>query len=209
MQKTDFMITSTPSPTPDAAKDLPATHTVGHKRRAGGFTLVELMIGASLGAVIMAGVLSTFLFLGRSGVNIQNYSDMEAQARKALELFAEDVRQASAITWGSATTITLVVNSANIDYAYDSATATFNRRAGGVTRRLISGITTGSFEFKAFNVAGAEMPLATAANLTAAGSSTKQLQISLKCRRTNTTVVAVTNTVLSARFILRNKIVTA
>jgi len=53
------------------------------------------------------------------------------------------------------------------------------------------------------------MPLSTAAERTAASSSTKQLQITLEATRTNTTVVAATNTVLSARFILRNKIVTA
>ena len=48
-----------------------------------------------------------------------------------------------------------------------------------------------------------------AAELAAAGTNTKQLQISLQASRTNQTVVAATNTVLSARFILRNKIVTA
>ena len=45
------------------------------------------------------------------------------------------------------------------------------------------------------------------AELAAAGTNTKQLQISLQASRTNQTVVAATNTVLSARFILRNKIV--
>ena len=44
------------------------------------------MIGAALSSFILAGVLSTFLFLGRSGANIQNYNDMESQARSALEL---------------------------------------------------------------------------------------------------------------------------
>jgi prepilin-type N-terminal cleavage/methylation domain-containing protein len=173
--------------------------------RRRGFTLVEVMIGAALSTFILAGVLSTFLFLGRSGANMQNYSDMETQARRGLEMFAEDVRQASAITWNSATSATIVVNSASITYAYDSGTRRFNRNGAP----LITGVTPGSFAFSAFNVAGAEMPLSTAAERTAASSSTKQLQITLEATRTNTTVVAATNTVLSARFILRNKIVTA
>lgn len=167
------------------------------------------MIGATLSSFILLAVLSTFLFLGRSGVNVQNYADMESQARRALETFAEDVRQASAITWTSSTNITLRVNSTDITYAYDSTSRIFTRQVGTSTRTLITGITAGTFAFRSFNVAGTELPLATAANLTAATSSTKQLQISLECARSNVTAVAVTNTVLSARFILRNKIVTA
>jgi Tfp pilus assembly protein PilW len=174
-----------------------------------GFTLAEVMISAGLGAFLLAGVLSTFLFMGRSGANFQNYSDMESQARKALEIFAEDVRQAGSITWNSNVSITLTVNTVAVVYEYDSGTAAFYRRTAGSTQSLITGITSGSFTFTAFNVNGASLPLTTSGELSAAGSSTKQLQISLEASRTSTTVVAATNTVLSARFILRNKVVTA
>ncbi|WP_414663210.1 PilW family protein [Horticoccus sp. 23ND18S-11] len=174
-----------------------------------GFSLVEIMIGATLSALILAGTMSTFLFLGRSGANIQNYSDMESQARKALEIFAEDARQASAITWTSDTQITLTVNSANVVYTYSNANRTFSRVDATSNRVLISGITSGTFLFRGYNLSGVLLPVTTAAELAAAGTNTKQLQISLQASRTNQTVVAATNTVLSARFILRNKIVTA
>ena len=193
----DFMTTTTPS----------LIRKPGRSRR--GFTLVEVMISASLAAFLLTSVITTFLFMGRSGANLQNYSDMESQARRSLEIFAEDVRQASAITWTSATDITLTVNATAIRYSYDSTARIFYRRTGTTTTALITGITDGSFVFKAYNVAGAELALGTAAQLTTATSSTKQLQISLEAQRTSTTVVAATNTVLSARFILRNKIVTA
>jgi Tfp pilus assembly protein PilW len=192
------MTTTTPSPTRSPRRP-----------RTAGFTLVEIMVGSTLAAFILAGVLTVFLFLGRSGANVRNYSDMESQARKALETFAEDVRQASAITWTSSAQFTIVVNTASITYAYTSGTGLFTRTDASGTRTLISGITAGTFTFRSFNVAGSELPLATAANLTAASSSTKQIQVSLEASRTNTTVVAATNAVLSARFILRNKIVTA
>jgi prepilin-type N-terminal cleavage/methylation domain-containing protein len=194
------MTTSTLSLTPDI-----------HPRagRCRGFTLVEVMIGATLSSFILAGVLSAFLFMGRSGANLRNYSDMESQARKSLEVFAEDVRQASAISWASNVSLTLTVNLVPITYSYDSSTDNFSRTVSGTTTTLISGITDGTFSFKSYNVAGSEMPLVTAANLTAAGSSTKQLQISLEASRTTQTVTSATNLVLSARYILRNKIVTA
>jgi Tfp pilus assembly protein PilW len=167
------------------------------------------MIAAGLAAFILAAVISSFLFLVRSGTNIQNYSDMESQARKALEIFAEDVRQASAIVWTSNVNVTLTINSSWVNYAYSSTNRTFVRTDPSGARTLITGITANTFVFRAYTVAGAELALATAANLTAAGVNTKQLQISLEASRTNQTVVAATNTVLSARFILRNKIVTA
>ena len=158
--------------------------------RRGGFTLVELMIGATLSSFVLLAILTTFLFMGRSGANLRNYSDMESQARRSLEIFAEDARQASAI--------------------YDSSTRLFSRQVGTATAQvLISGVRAGTFAFKAYNVAGSEMVLVSAANLTAASSSTKQIQISLEASRTTTTVTSATNLVLSARYILRNKIVTA
>ncbi len=185
------------------------------------------MIGAFIGSYVLLAMLTTFLFLGRSGANVQNYIDMETQARKALELFAEDTRQASAITWNSATDITLVVDGQYIryyfaatapsgptlkgDYLYrlpPSATPPTIPGAPSRSNLLISGITT--LSFIAYNINGVQITdFSTAALLTAAGKATKQLQISLESSRTSTTVVAATNSVLSARFILRNKRVTS
>ena len=179
------------------------------RRGSAGFTLVEVLVGATLAGILLAGVMTAFLFLGRSGANMRSYSDMEAQARRGLELFAQDTRQASAIIWTSKNHVTLMVDSNAIAYVYNSFTRTFSRIDGVSNRVLVSGITAGTFTFRSFNVVGTELPLTSAAELLAAGSSTKQLQISLEASRTNRTVVSATNTVLSARFILRNKIVTA
>ena len=53
------------------------TSTIRSKRAIRAFTLVEVMIASSLGTMVLAGVMSTFLMLGRSGANIANYSEME------------------------------------------------------------------------------------------------------------------------------------
>jgi len=191
MPTTDFMTTT--------------TRSLARKSGRRGFTLVEVLISAGLSAFILAGVLSTFLFLGRSGANMQSYSDMESEARRGLELFAQDVRQASSITWSSEISITLTVNATSITYSYDSAQGVFSRNGFP----LIKGVASDSFSLRAFNVAGIEMPVSTAAERTAANAATKQLQLSLQASRTKTTAATATNTVLSARFILRNKHVTA
>ena len=185
------------------------------RSRQSGFTLVELMIGASLGSFILAGVLSTFLFMGRSGANLQNYNDMESQARKALEYFAEDTRQASGVVWGTdAYTVALTVGTNTVTYQYNDIAKRFARQevvtATSVvtsTRVLVTGIR--SFAFTPYNIAGNVILISTTAERTAANGTTKQLQISLEAARSSQTVVDATNTVLSARFVLRNKRVTA
>ena len=53
------------------------------------------MIAASLGSMILAGVLSTFLMLVRSGVRVGNYSVMETETRRAFEQLGIDSRMAN------------------------------------------------------------------------------------------------------------------
>ena len=101
------------------------------------FTLVEVMISATLGSIILAAVLTMFLFLGRSGANIANYADMEAQASTGLEYFAQDARQASNMTWNSASSIDLTVNGTTIRYTYTAGSGEFSRRVGVTTTVLL------------------------------------------------------------------------
>lgn len=185
--------------------------------RRRGFTLVEVMVSAGLAAFVLTGVLTCFLMLGRSGANLVNYTDMESEARSGLELFAEDCRMASDIVWNSVNSITLVVPASGTNerytYAYDPDSQQLTRqRTGpttGTTRVLISGIS--AFSFKAYRVNATEIDLTDLdadGNLAQANVDTKQLQISLNASRTSSTVATATNTVLSARFILRNKRIT-
>ena len=59
---------------------------ISRRRGRAAFTLVEMMIGTTLGSIILGGVLMTFLTMGRNGYNAANYSMMEAEARRALDL---------------------------------------------------------------------------------------------------------------------------
>jgi prepilin-type N-terminal cleavage/methylation domain-containing protein len=194
------MIITTRSPAPDA------------KRRQRGFTMVELMISATLGSFLLLAVVTSFLFMGRSGSNMQNYVEMEVQARRAIETFAEDVRMAKDATWNTSKSLTLTVvtstgTTATRTYTYDSAAGTFSRVAGTTTQRLITGIST--FSFTAYKINTATIDLSDSTTLASASSLTKQVQISLRTIRSTRTVTDATNSVISARFILRNKKVTA
>lgn len=186
------------------------TPSLAPEHRARGMTLVEIMVGSTLAVMILSAVLSMFLFLGRSSANIINYAEMEAQARTGLEQFAQDTRQASELTWLSADSITILVGASAITYTHDSGTGTFTRTEGAVTKVLVENINT--FEFSGYKITGAAVDLtdlSTAAKRAAASDVTKQIQLYVLASRSSTTVATATNTVLSARYILRNKRVTA
>jgi prepilin-type N-terminal cleavage/methylation domain-containing protein len=199
------MTTTTPSP---AEPTRPRTR---------GFTLVELMVAAGLSGFVLTGVLTCFLMLGRSGANLVNYTDMESEARSGLETFAQDTRMANDIVWNSINSVTLVVPASGTNerytYTYNPTTLQFTRQRTGPTTGtavvLISGIS--AFNFKAYRVNASEIDLEELVDdgdLDQANIDTKQLQISLNASRTSSTVATATNTVLSARFILRNKRIT-
>lgn len=176
--------------------------------------MVELMVSATIASFLMLAVITGFLFLGRSGANLQNYTEMEIQARRAIETFAEDVRMAKDATWNSSSSVTLTVVTAvgatkTYTYAYNSSTGIFSRNDGTSTRNLISGIVAGTFTFSAYKINTASIDLSDSSTLATASSLTKQIQISLRTVRSKRTVTDATNAVISARFILRNKKVTA
>lgn len=99
---------------PGGQRDLPTYLAEPRARRPhAAFTLVELLIGMSLSMVVMAAVLSSYVFVARSytrtlGITSANQPNIEAQGRRTLELFAQDVRMASGFTGTpTAATVTL------------------------------------------------------------------------------------------------------
>jgi type II secretory pathway pseudopilin PulG len=174
------------------------------------FTLTELMISAGLSVFVLAGILATFLMLGRSGYNASSYSTMDAEARRALEKLSEDARMATNIEWTSNAVITLTIAGNEITYGYDSSTTgdtarSFYRKEGkpsGTAKPLILVRDVSEFAFCRYRVVNG-------VDFTAANDiETKQIQITLRAVRARSTVVAATNAVLSARIVLRNKKVT-
>ncbi len=102
---------------------------------------MEVMIGATLGSMVLGGVMTTYLMLMRSGMRAQNYAQMEVQTRVAFEQLGLDARMASNISTTDSTkavgvtttrtSVTLTVpnkyttTSNKVTYAYDSTNKLF------------------------------------------------------------------------------------
>jgi prepilin-type N-terminal cleavage/methylation domain-containing protein len=188
------------------------------RRRA--FTLVEVMIGASLGSIVLAGIMSTFLMLARSGASAVNYTTMDIQSRRALDEFGQDIRMANNVTWNVAAvgdpcysiTLTLpaptnyvvpsdTTQNNKVTYAWDSTARYFYRKPGTATapdgnQRTVFIRNITRFQYTRYNRTNS--PANTA-------PSTKRIQIDMTASTSTQTLVAATNRLVSASYILRNK----
>ena len=113
----------------------PASGPALSKRSASkGFTLVELLVGMTLALMVMTAVLSSYVFLGKNftrtlGISSANQPPLEAQGRRAVAYFTQDVRAATGRTGTvSASEVTLILPTSsgtkNITYYYNNGGAT-------------------------------------------------------------------------------------
>lgn len=179
--------------------------SAGHpdrRRRAAGFSLVELMISLGLIMMLTLALLTSFTFIARGDRSLQNYGEMNAQARKLLEQLGQDLRSATDIANFTASSLHLIVptNPAatavqDVMWNYDSGSATFTRQDGAGTKTFAYNIE--SFSFYYYNSAS---PSAQTTSLV----EVKQVQLKLRMLR----LVAGTITseyVISSQFTMRAK----
>ena len=69
----------------------------GNSRITGGFTLFEVMLATFISSFVFAGVLSAYIFLGRSLSRQLNAEGLESRTRLALYYFTQDISSATSI----------------------------------------------------------------------------------------------------------------
>ncbi len=164
------------------------------------FTLVEMMVSAALASMVLAAVLTTFVFFCRSGVRMAHYSDMERQSRSVLQRFGQDAREAKAVTWVDASTVRFTTDVGVVTYGYDASLKRFTRTpASGSASVLVSGVS--GFRFTAYNVSGAALTITDAS----ASANTKMVQVDIDLSRNTASLPNVSAQAVSARYVLRNK----
>lgn len=169
--------------------------------RRAGFTLVELLVASALSTMVLAGVLSVFLLVCRTGVRTSHYADMEAQSRVVLQLFGQDARQADSAVWVNAQTLRLTTGATQVTYRYEAAGGRFLRETAGGSRVLMTNIA--GFRFLAYNLAGTSLDVA--ASPGAASTATKMVQVDIDLARSSASLARTTARAVSARYVLRNK----
>jgi len=189
------------------------------KRRdqTSGFTLVELIIAATLGTMVLAGVLSCFLLLVRSGVRVSNYSTMETQTRRAFEQLGIDARMANGFlsdrSSGAISSFTLAVPDINnknyrtVTYGYETDPTDSTKKQFFYVPGSSATATTGKIVLigKISNVAFArydkdDVLIGISSNDTAV----KHIQVQVSVKRTGVGVADSTQVIRSSAFTIRN-----
>lgn len=177
-----------------------------------GFTLIELMVAATLGGLILTGVVTTNLQLMRSGVRVTQYAEMSSQTRRAIEQLEGDLKSASDIVWNNASDITLTIPTAaggtrQVTYAWTSATQAFYL-VPGASSAVTAGrvVLVKDIPVRSDGSAGVAFARYDRdGNAATTDLATKRVQVSMNVVRTRATAARSTDTAVSAIFILRNK----
>lgn len=171
------------------------------RRSARGFTLVELMVASGLSLVLLAAVLSTFLFLVRGGLRMAFYRDMETQSRLVMQQFGADARQATQIVWNNANSLTFTVEGEPVTYAYNAVDHTLSRtRTGRPAQVLASGVA--AFAFTAYDYSSTALSIGAPSASTNAATKIVQLDIDMSRSRSD---VRASHQIISTRYMLRGK----
>ena len=103
------------------------------------FTLVELIVALTLAAVLMAAMLSSYLFLGRSLTRLSYQHMLEQQSRTILTTVIADLRNTKSVTNATNTGLTLQVftgsgttTSVAYAYTYDSVNNVYILTRNGI-----------------------------------------------------------------------------
>jgi type II secretory pathway pseudopilin PulG len=175
-----------------------------------GFTLTEVLISATLTGFVLAGVLSTFLLISRSGFNASAYAAMNRQLSIATERFNRDARLATDLRWQDSTRVTLRLPAGagpEVTYAFvpasdPAAPGKFIRQVAGQPAVTLVPHVAPDFSFARYRLPGpgaSEPP--TAAN----DLETKLLEVRLRAVRPGAQTPVASQLATSVRCVLRNK----
>jgi Tfp pilus assembly protein PilV len=168
--------------------------------RPAAFSLVEVMISLTLVMMLTLALLTSYVFIARGDQSLQNYGDMNAQARKLLERFGNDVRSATDVVNFTASTVTLTVPTNLAATTTQDITWDYNSVTGKVTRQDSAGVANYASDVQTFILYYTNNNNSSTASLVAV----KQVQLSLRMQRLVASA-ATSEYVISAQFTMRAK----
>lgn len=172
-------------------------------RRLAGFTLPELTVSAGLGALILGTMTMMFVLMNRGLDAMGNYEEMDRQSRYALDTMARDIRQTACLTNFTSTSLTFTNQDGSLlQYTYDgSNNLTYTNGTTQQGGTLLNNCVSLKFDVYTHNPSnGTTMTFWPTANPIFG----KVIIINWICRRTNYATLTDTESVQTAKVVLRN-----
>lgn len=159
---------------------------------------MELMLSIAIGGALLAAATTSINLWARSSMSVGNYADMSGSCRRALDIFASDVRMANDVSVSTANTFTFTAfdsgsGTVTVSYAFDSGNDTLTRTYDGNSRVILEDVDQFGFSYSDLTLSATANPL-----------SVKVVQIEAVLQKQ---VLNMNNTdeIISARFMLRNR----
>jgi len=168
-----------------------------------GFSLLDMMISTGAGAILMATVMTSFVVLFRAFDAVGNYEDLDRHCRLTLDYMGRDIRQAGALTnWSSGGLWFTNLDGTPLNYTYNSGNLTLSYTNGhtGLYGTLLTNCTYLQFSLFQRRPTNGTMNFYVASN----AASAKVIEINFTCVRTNYTTVTDSETIQTAKFVMRN-----
>ncbi len=172
------------------------------RSRSWGFTLVDTFICTGLSSMLLLAVGTISVFSGRSLTALANYADLETQSRSALDRMTLEIRQALELKTFATNDITLTdANNQPLRYVYDPVQLTLTRITCTETNALLQGCDYLKFAMYQRNTTNGTFSQYVAGD----ASTCKLVEINWLCSRSILGSKVNTESVQSAKVVLRNK----
>ncbi|HEX7860851.1 MAG TPA: prepilin-type N-terminal cleavage/methylation domain-containing protein [Verrucomicrobiae bacterium] len=116
------------------------------KKTRSAYTLIELMIGSTLGAIALALVLGATFYTGRTMASLTDSVNLAIQSRSMIDRMSQKIRQAEDVTAFQPHEITVVVGGTNLTYRYQSNTKRLLEIENSSTNTVLENCTQLRFE---------------------------------------------------------------
>ena len=185
---------------------------------------MELILSMTLSAIVFAGILGGFIFLGRNLTRLVSTQDQDSKSRRVFHVFGQDVTRAVKVYDASPTAFTMLVSPAAdpilhpngdvVRYVYvkpDEGFGVLTRTLNGIEATPVLSNLTG-FTFKYYNQAGGFLSITSTSgssvDLTKSSSpSIKEVELSFTSAAGNSSVgTQAVYAGASPRFLLRNRV---
>jgi type II secretory pathway component PulJ len=172
------------------------------KKLCAAWTLVEMTVAMGIASVICLISIMTLVYTGFSFAAMGNYMDLDRASRNALDSMSRDIRQAKVVQYYSTNSITLTnLDGSAFSYSWDPASGKVIKVAGGQTNVMLTGCDYFCLQVWLRNPTnGFWFPYSAASE----PSLTKLLDVSWKCSRQIMQQKVNTESVQTAKIVLRN-----
>jgi hypothetical protein len=168
---------------------------------------VEVITAAAIAGVLMVAILSMAFFSARSFAALTNYVDLDNLSRNTLDRMLREIRQADELTYHSSTMLSFrhtdptTGSIFTVSYVYNPTARTLSRVQGSINNVLLT-----ECDFLRFSIFQRNpLPGTWDQYPTADASTCKLVQLSWICSRTILGASVNTESVQSAKVVIRKK----